>query len=222
MGVREKHGETTTFSLTPSNLLSSSTPSKPQNPKPRTKKQTVCSRRHRHRHRHSHTTMKRLYPITLSRALSRALSSSSSTSSSAQSTAFPLKHVTKGNFESALAELRRHVAAADFVAIDLEMSGVTSAPWRESFEFDRSDVRYLKVKDSAEKFAVVQFGVCPFRWDSSKLSFIAHPYVTLAFPHIFLFSMLCLVAQNCFVIIILLNFVKRNVGKISNRKEGDL
>ncbi|XP_050246427.1 poly(A)-specific ribonuclease PARN-like isoform X2 [Quercus robur] len=127
--------------------------------------------------------MKKLYPITLSRALSRALSSSSSsTSSSAQSTAFPLKHVTKGNFESALAELRRHVAAADFVAIDLEMSGVTSAPWRESFEFDRSDVRYLKVKDSAEKFAVVQFGVCPFRWDSSKLSFIAHPHNFYVFP----------------------------------------
>ncbi|KAM4092166.1 hypothetical protein ACB094_06G017100 [Castanea mollissima] len=129
--------------------------------------------------------MKKLYPITLSRALSRALSSSSSSSSSsasAQSTAFPLKHVTKTNFESALAELRRHVAAADFVAIDLEMSGVTSAPWRESFEFDRSDVRYLKVKDSAEKFAVVQFGVCPFRWDSSKLSFIAHPHNFYVFP----------------------------------------
>ncbi|KAH7861637.1 hypothetical protein Vadar_028733 [Vaccinium darrowii] len=53
------------------------------------------------------------------------------------------------------------------------MTGVTSAPWRESFELDRFDIRYLKVKDSAEKFAVVQFGVCPFRWDSSKQSFIA-------------------------------------------------
>lgn len=88
---------------------------------------------------------------------------------------FPLKNVTKSNFEAAVAELRNHVRAADFVAIDLEMTGITSAPWRESFEFDRFDVRYLKVKDSAEKFAVVQFGVCPFRWDSTKNSFIAHP-----------------------------------------------
>lgn len=61
------------------------------------------------------------------------------------------------------------------MAVDLEMTGVTSAPWRESFEFDRSDVRYLKVKDSADKFAVVQVGVCPFRWDSAKGSFIAYP-----------------------------------------------
>ncbi|XWS51733.1 hypothetical protein CRYUN_Cryun11dG0008700 [Craigia yunnanensis] len=89
---------------------------------------------------------------------------------------FPLKHVTKANFDSALAELRSHVRASDFVAIDMEMTGVTSAPWRESFEFDRFDIRYIKVKDSAEKFAVLQFGVCPFRWDSLKQSFIAHPH----------------------------------------------
>lgn len=93
----------------------------------------------------------------------------------ASNSSFPLKNVTKLNFEAALSELRTHVRAADFVAVDLEMTGITSAPWRESLEFDRFDIRYLKVKDSAEKFAVVQFGVCPFRWDSAKNSFVAHP-----------------------------------------------
>uniref|UniRef100_A0A803QCH9 Uncharacterized protein n=1 Tax=Cannabis sativa TaxID=3483 RepID=A0A803QCH9_CANSA len=102
----------------------------------------------------------------LARALVHSFSSAAATAPSVP--AFPLKQVIKSNFEPALAELRSHVRAADFVAIDLEMTGVTSAPWRECFEFDRSDVRYLKVKDSAEKFAVVQFGVCPFRWDSSN------------------------------------------------------
>lgn len=128
----------------------------------------------------------------LSRALSRALSHSSS---AAAEPSFPLKNVTKSNFEQVLAELRRHVAAADFVAVDLEMSGVTSAPWRDSLEFDRPDVSYLKVKDSAEKFAVLQFGVCPFRWDSSKKSFIAHPSVSLSlsaicFVHAFVIMMI--------------------------------
>ncbi|KAM2613757.1 hypothetical protein TB2_028458 [Malus domestica] len=72
----------------------------------------------------------------LSRAISRAISHSSSSSSSSssslqqQSSTFPLKNVTKSNFEPALADLRRHVAAEDFVAIDLEMTGITSAPWR--------------------------------------------------------------------------------------------
>lgn len=93
-----------------------------------------------------------------------------------------VKKVTKSNFETALEELRVRVREADFVAIDLEMTGVTSAPWREAFEFDRSDVRYLKVKDSAEKFAVVQFGVCPFRWDGVKGSFVAHPHNFYIFP----------------------------------------
>ncbi|KAK8313234.1 hypothetical protein V6Z12_D01G095500 [Gossypium hirsutum] len=111
----------------------------------------------------------------LSRALSRAFSDTPSPT-------FPLKHVTRSNFDSALVELRSHVRAADFVAIDMEMTGVTSAPWRESFEFDRFDIRYLKVKDSAEKFAVLQFGVCPFRWDSLKQSFIAHPHNFFVFP----------------------------------------
>ncbi|CAN1146803.1 Poly(A)-specific ribonuclease PARN [Linum perenne] len=110
-----------------------------------------------------------------SRALSCAYSSSSTSS-------FPLKHVTNSNFESSLAELRTHVRAADFVAIDLEMTGITSSPWRDSFEFDRSDVRYLKVKDSVDKFAVVQFGVSPFRWDSQRESFVAHPHNFFIFP----------------------------------------
>ncbi|KAG6521395.1 hypothetical protein ZIOFF_018512 [Zingiber officinale] len=69
--------------------------------------------------------------------------------------------VTRSNFNAALEGLRACVEESDFVAVDLEMTGVTSAPWRDSFEFDRSNVRYLKLKDSAKKFAVVQFGVCP-------------------------------------------------------------
>lgn len=95
--------------------------------------------------------------------------------SSSSSSSFAIKNVTKSNFDSSLYDLRFHVRDADFVAIDLEMTGITSAPWRDSFEFDRFDIRYLKVKDSAEKFAVVQFGVCPFRWDTQKQSFVAHP-----------------------------------------------
>lgn len=103
-------------------------------------------------------------------------------SSSSSTSTFAIKTVTKSNFESALNDLRLHVRDADFVAVDLEMTGVTSAPWRESFEFDRFDIQYLKVKDSADKFAVVQFGVCPFRWDPHEQSFVAHPHNFYIFP----------------------------------------
>ncbi|KAF0890466.1 hypothetical protein E2562_002835 [Oryza meyeriana var. granulata] len=63
------------------------------------------------------------------------------------------------------------------------MSGVTSAPWRDTFELDRADVRYLKLRDSAERFAALQLGVCPFRWDPAKSAFVAHPHNFFIFPH---------------------------------------
>ncbi|XP_043690392.1 poly(A)-specific ribonuclease PARN [Telopea speciosissima] len=121
-------------------------------------------------------------PIGRASALVRHGTSFTCRSFCSATSTFSLKKVTKTNFDSALEDLRGHVRDADFVSIDLEMTGVTSAPWRESFEFDRYDVRYLKVKDSAEKFAVVQFGVCPFRWDASKESFVAHPHNFYVFP----------------------------------------
>lgn len=113
------------------------------------------------------------------RTLCWSFCTSTSTSSSGS---FSIKNVTKSNFESALVDLRQHIRLADFVAIDLEMTGITSAPWRESLELDRFDIRYLKVKDSADKFAVVQLGVCPFRWDPSVSSFVAHPHNFYVFP----------------------------------------
>ncbi|KAB8095685.1 hypothetical protein EE612_023839 [Oryza sativa] len=87
-----------------------------------------------------------------------------------------VKQVTRGNLAEALEELRARVRGAAFVGIDLEMSGVTSAPWRDTLELDRADVRYLKLRDSAERFAALQLGVCPFRWDPAKSAFVAHPH----------------------------------------------
>jgi poly(A)-specific ribonuclease len=90
-----------------------------------------------------------------------------------------VKQVTRGNMAEALEKLRGRVREAAFVGVDLEMSGVTSAPWRDTFELDRADVRYLKLRDSAERFAALQLGVCPFRWDPAKSAFVAHPCVPL-------------------------------------------
>lgn len=97
-----------------------------------------------------------------------------------------VKKVTRSNFEATLEKLRADVRESDFVAIDLEMTGVTSAPWRESFAFDDFEVQYLKLKDSAEKFGIMQFGVCPFRWDRNKKSFVANPFVKIFFKISFL------------------------------------
>jgi poly(A)-specific ribonuclease len=99
-----------------------------------------------------------------------------------------VKQVTRGNLAESLEELRVRVREAAFVGIDLEMSGVTSAPWRDTFELDRADVRYLKLCDSAQRFASLQLGVCPFRWDPAKSAFVAHPCVALLSLISFLFK----------------------------------
>ncbi|EPS70287.1 hypothetical protein M569_04472 [Genlisea aurea] len=116
------------------------------------------------------------------RARPKSLRFHSSGASPPAPAAAAVNDVTETNFSTALTELRRLVRDADFVSIDLEMTGVTSAPWREALEFDRSDIQYLKIKDSAERFSVVQFGVCPFRWDTHSHCFVAHPYNFYLFP----------------------------------------
>ncbi|CAM0904264.1 unnamed protein product [Alopecurus aequalis] len=113
----------------------------------------------------------------LSRLLSTSYSSppSGGGGDGAAGSGVAVKQVTRGNLAEALEELRARVRDAAFVGIDLEMSGVTSAPWRDTFELDRADVRYLKLRDSAQRFAALQLGVCPFRWDPAKSAFVAHP-----------------------------------------------
>jgi poly(A)-specific ribonuclease len=58
--------------------------------------------------------------------------------------------------------------------VDLEMCGVTGAHWWDTFELDRADVRYLKLYDFTVRFASLQLGVCPFRWDPAKYASVAH------------------------------------------------
>uniref|UniRef100_A0ACD5V6Z9 Uncharacterized protein n=2 Tax=Avena sativa TaxID=4498 RepID=A0ACD5V6Z9_AVESA len=121
----------------------------------------------------------------LSRLLSSSYSSPPSSGGgdgSEASSGVAVKQVTRGNLAEALEELRARVRDAAFVGIDLEMSGVTSAPWRDTFELDRADVRYLKLRDSAQRFAALQLGVCPFRWDPAKSAFVAHPHNFFIFP----------------------------------------
>jgi hypothetical protein len=69
-----------------------------------------------------------------------------------------MANVTKRNFEDAYEQLKGHLQKADFVAIDLEMTGVESTMWRRNLEMDTCETRYQNLKHSAEKFAVLSNG----------------------------------------------------------------
>ncbi|KAJ7562335.1 hypothetical protein O6H91_03G065000 [Diphasiastrum complanatum] len=118
------------------------------------------------------------------RPLQYCLFLKSSCSSAAATAASPIimANVTRKNFKEALEQLKKQVQAADFVALDLEMTGVLSAPWRRNIELDTLNTRYYNLKDSAEKFQVLQCGVCPFQWDKAGNKYIAHPYNFYLFP----------------------------------------
>ncbi|MCO5584126.1 hypothetical protein L7F22_038049 [Adiantum nelumboides] len=94
-------------------------------------------------------------------------------------------NVTRQNFWSSLESFKAHLHSADFVAFDLELSGIHSVPPLDSSCLDhRSALHrpYCRIKHLAEKFAVFQVGFALFRLDPVCNRFLAHPYNFYVFP----------------------------------------
>lgn len=89
-----------------------------------------------------------------------------------------VKQVTKSNFAAVLEEIKTHILNSDYIAIYLQKTGAYSYPWQKVLPFDTAETAYLKAKYAAERFQVLQFAVCPFSINSSKL--IAHPWVSIS------------------------------------------
>ncbi|XP_019240510.1 PREDICTED: poly(A)-specific ribonuclease PARN-like isoform X2 [Nicotiana attenuata] len=91
-----------------------------------------------------------------------------------------VKQVPKSNFSAALEEISTFISDSDFIAVSLKNTGAYSAPWQRILPIDTAHTAYLKAKDAAERFQVLQFAVCPFSIRGSKL--IVHPYNFHLFP----------------------------------------
>ncbi|XXG78791.1 hypothetical protein AAC387_Pa08g2656 [Persea americana] len=100
--------------------------------------------------------------------------------SSFSSAAGAVKQVTKANFSPALGELKDRITNSDFIAVSSQKTGASSAPWTRILPIDTSETAYLKAKAAAERFEVLQFAVCPFKIQGSKI--IASPYNFHLFP----------------------------------------
>ncbi|EPS58289.1 hypothetical protein M569_16526, partial [Genlisea aurea] len=93
---------------------------------------------------------------------------------------WPVKQVTKNNFSEAVAEICDLIHSSDFVAVSLERTGNHAANWQKILSIDTPGTAYLKAKHAAERYQTLQFSVCPFSVDGSKL--LAHPYNFHLFP----------------------------------------
>ncbi|PNY11308.1 poly(A)-specific ribonuclease PARN-like protein, partial [Trifolium pratense] len=93
-----------------------------------------------------------------------------------------VKQVTTSNFNESLEEIKTHISSSDFIAISMEKTGSSSTtPWHRVQPFDTAETAYLKASQSAQRFQLLQFAVCPFSVTDSN-NFVAHPYNFLLFP----------------------------------------
>ncbi|WMV57388.1 hypothetical protein MTR67_050773, partial [Solanum verrucosum] len=67
---------------------------------------------------------------------------------------------------------------ADFVVVDLEMTGVTSAPWRESFDFDRHNFYIFSQQEIPVSFFAKQHHLISWP-NTSLISICAYVKVSL-------------------------------------------
>jgi len=89
--------------------------------------------------------------------------------------------VTRHNFQSVVGELEALLDRCEFVAIDEEMTGIFGEQ-RVSPANTLAD-NYPLQKAVAERFAIIQIGVCPFVKDPSHPDgWVAHPFNFFVFP----------------------------------------
>lgn len=110
-----------------------------------------------------------------------------------------VKQVTRSNFAEALQQIRKHIQDADFIAVSSQKTGAafpsssssaSSSPlptaaaadasgprarpwWHRVAPIDTLETAYLKAKVAAERFELLQFAICPFRLQGSKV--VAYP-----------------------------------------------
>ncbi|XP_031262914.1 poly(A)-specific ribonuclease PARN-like [Pistacia vera] len=93
---------------------------------------------------------------------------------------WPIKQVTKSNFNDSLPEIKHHIANSHFIALSLQNTGSFSTPWHRLSAFDTPHTAYSKAKFAAERFQILQFAVCPFKIEARKV--VAFPYNFHLFP----------------------------------------
>jgi hypothetical protein len=89
----------------------------------------------------------------------------------------------RDNFERSLPMLEEAINECDFMAIDIEFTGLDprGQPTPRS-ESDNIQERYEKVRQQAQDFIPCQFGLCTFRWDDERSQYESRPFNIYLMP----------------------------------------
>jgi hypothetical protein len=90
--------------------------------------------------------------------------------------------LTQGNFWASVEEVKRIIDDADFLCVDLEMTGVVVENAPVIASYDSIEQRYLKVSNSAKHFLPSQVGLCSFRWSVTKQKFVFNNVLSNMLP----------------------------------------
>jgi len=93
--------------------------------------------------------------------------------------------VDTDNFEDALALFEQHLPRAAFVALDLEMTGISGPPDTRSSQGDVPQVQYEKARAVVTRpYNIVQVGICLFE-EPRPRQFVCRPFNVYVFPRPF-------------------------------------
>lgn len=89
--------------------------------------------------------------------------------------------VTEDNFLHILPEIQELLKKAIFVSFDEEMTGIYSKDFKNS-KIDDPETRYAKMIEIANRFSIIQFGICIFYQDTGSESLKCKSYNFYVFP----------------------------------------
>jgi poly(A)-specific ribonuclease len=86
------------------------------------------------------------------------------------------------NFNSQFRFIAESLKSASFIALDLEMTGVSFNSNQKPHYLQSLQERYAEQKEVAENFLPIQLGLCPFIQDPESNNLIARPFNILLYP----------------------------------------
>ncbi|KAI9305754.1 ribonuclease H-like domain-containing protein [Cunninghamella echinulata] len=88
--------------------------------------------------------------------------------------------ISRKDFIKKVPIVKEAIDECDFMAIDTELSGL-HRPFSKK-RFDTLENRYKEYKEATERFVVIQFGLCTFKWDNPSGRYIAKAFNFYIFP----------------------------------------
>lgn len=91
-------------------------------------------------------------------------------------------HISKENFDRMMPVLEQAIQNSDFVALDLEFSGLNAETMASILPNDTVRTRYLRMRHAVRQMQIFQFGLALFRWDETAQAWKGMPFSFYLLP----------------------------------------